>query len=207
MTEQGDPAPATAGDAARVVAALSERGLTLAVAESLTGGMVMAAITEVPGASAVLRGGPVVYATDTKSTALDVDADLLNAMGPVDPEVASAMASSVRQLWQADIGLATTGVAGPDPQAGHPPGEVYVAVSDAQGSVVHRFDLAAEGGRGSIRERTVGLALAAVLEHVGLAREGSVGLRGYTGGTPDNGDNVSDPTPETVSGPDRKERR
>jgi nicotinamide-nucleotide amidase len=190
-----------------VVAALSERGLTLAVAESLTGGLVMAAITEVPGASVVLRGGPVVYATDTKSTALAVDPDLLTAKGPVDPEVASAMASSVRKLWLADLGLATTGVAGPDPQAGHRPGEVYVAVSDGETSVVHRLDLAAEGDRPSIRQRTVGLALVAVLEHLGLAREGAVGLHGYTGGTPDNGDNASDPTPETVSGPDRKERR
>jgi nicotinamide-nucleotide amidase len=182
---------------------MNDRGLTLAVAESLTGGLVMAALTAVPGASAVLRGGPVVYATDTKSSALEVDAALLAARGPVDSEVAAAMASSVRRLWGADVGLSTTGVAGPDPQGGRPVGEVYVAVSDAEGSVVHRLDLAAEGDRGSIRHKTVGFALAAVLEHLGLAGEASVGARGYTGGTPDNGDPVSGlgerPDPDTVS--------
>ena len=199
MTVQRAPVPEAGGGAAAVVAAMSERGLTLAVAESLTGGLVMAALTEVPGASAVLRGGPVVYATDTKSSALHVDADLLTARGPVDPEVAAAMSSSVRQLWLADVGLATTGVAGPDPQAGRPVGEVYVAVSDSVGSVVHRLDLAAEGDRGSIRHKTVGLALAAVLEYLGLAGEASVGPRGYTRTTPGSGGNDLDH--------DRKERR
>jgi nicotinamide-nucleotide amidase len=147
----------------------------------------------------VVRGGPVVYATDTKVSVLGLDPGLLGARGPVDPEVAAAMASSVRQLWQADIGLATTGVAGPDPQAGRPVGEVYVALSDGAGSVVHRLDLAAEGDRHSIRQKTVGLALAAVLERMRLAGEAVVGARGYTEGTPDHGD--------PVSGIDRRERR
>ncbi|MCZ3390226.1 MAG: nicotinamide-nucleotide amidohydrolase family protein [Actinomycetia bacterium] len=195
--------PGTGNGAAGVVAAMRERGLTLAVAESLTGGLVMAALTEVPGASAVLRGGPVVYATDTKTSALGVNAELLAARGPVDPEVAAAMASSVRQLWQADVGLSTTGVAGPDPQAGSPVGEVYVAVAGAEGSAVHRVDLAPAGDRDSIRRETVRLALAAILEHLGLAGEASVGPRGYTGGTPDHGSDVS----QNVLGPNRKERR
>ncbi len=190
MTESAAALPAAGHGAAAVVQAMSQRDLTLAVAESLTGGLVMATLTEVPGASAVLRGGPVVYATDTKSSVLHVDADLLASRGPVDSRVAVAMASSVRQLWQADVGLATTGVAGPDPQAGCPVGEVYVAISDAAGSVVHRLDLAAEGDRGSIRQKTVQIALAAVLERLGLAGEASVGPRGYTGATPANGDMV-----------------
>jgi nicotinamide-nucleotide amidase len=136
----------------------------------------------------VLRGGPVVYATDTKAAALDVDPELLAGRGPVDPDVATAMATSVRQRWHADMGLATTGVAGPDPQAGHPVGEVYVAVSDSGGSAVHRLDLAAGQDRSSIRSQTVNAALAALLERLGLAREASVGRRGYTGGIPNLGD-------------------
>jgi nicotinamide-nucleotide amidase len=199
MTERGAALPEDGPGAADVVRTLGERGLTLAVAESLTGGLVLAALTEVPGASAVVRGGPVVYATDMKVSVLGLDPGLLEARGPVDPEVAAAMASSVRQLWQADIGLATTGVAGPDPQAGRPVGEVYVALSDDAGSVVHRLDLAAEGDRHSIRQKTVGFALAAVLERMKLAGEAVGGVRGYTGGTPDHGDQVS--------GLDRRERR
>lgn len=193
MTERGAAKPETRHGAPGVVAAMRERGLTLAVAESLTGGLVMAALTEVPGASAVLRGGPVVYATDTKSSALGVDSGLLATRGPVDADVAVAMASSVRQLWQADVGLATTGVAGPDPEAGHPVGEVYVAVAGARDTVVHRLDLAGAGDRAEIRAETVRLALAAVFDHLGLAGEASVGLRGYTGGTPDHGETVSEP--------------
>ncbi len=145
MTTPSTPATRADPGAAALVATLLERGLTIAVAESLTGGLVMAALTEVPGVSAVLRGGPVVYATDTKASELDVDPELLAARGPVDPEVAAAMATSVRTRWLADVGLATTGVAGPESQAGHPVGEVYVAVSDADGSVVHRLELAPAG--------------------------------------------------------------
>lgn len=200
-------APGAGGGAAAVVAAMIERGLTLAVAESLTGGLVMAALTEVPGASAVLRGGPIVYATDTKAAALDLDPRLLAARGPVDPEVADAMAISVRRRWQADVGLATTGVAGPDPQAGHPVGEVYLAVADSVGSAVHRLDLAAEGDRRSIRSRAVDLALAAVLQRLGLTGEATVGPRGYTGGTPEPGGMYSDMHAGRDSGHDRKERR
>lgn len=170
MTARG-----TTGLAHRAVAALTSRHLTLAVAESLTGGLVMAALTEVPGASAVLRGGPVVYATDTKAVALDVDRDLLQARGPVDADVAEAMARSVRHRWAADLGLATTGVAGPDPQAGHPVGEVYVALADQTGSTVVRLDLGAAGGRATIREMTVEQALTALLARLGLAGEASVG--------------------------------
>ena len=167
--------PGTTELARRAVAELTARQLTLAVAESLTGGLVMAALTEVPGASVVLRGGSVVYATDTKATALDVDAGLLADRGPVDPDVADAMARSVRTRWGADLGLATTGVAGPDPQAGHPVGEVYVALADEAGSTVLRLDLGDSGGRATVRERTVERALSALLAREGLGGEASVG--------------------------------
>ncbi|MFL6178584.1 MAG: CinA family protein, partial [Actinomycetes bacterium] len=96
--------PAEAQGADAVVARMRQLGQTLAVAESLTGGMVMAALTAVPGASAVLRGGSVVYATDTKTSQLGVDDRLLEARGPVDPDVALAMAHGVRERWTADLG-------------------------------------------------------------------------------------------------------
>lgn len=155
--------------AARLVPALRQRRLTLAVAESLTGGLVMAALTDVPGASAVLRGGPVVYATDTKAAELGVDADLLASRGPVDPEVAAAMAAGVRVRWHADLGLATTGVAGPDRQAGHPVGEVYVGVADARDSISSSYSLGDMGDRASVRQRAVEHALNALAAHIGIA--------------------------------------
>ena len=86
-----------------------------------------------PGASSVLRGAVVAYATDLKGTLLDVDRALLDARGAVDPDVAGEMARGVRARLGADVGLATTGVAGPDPQDGQPPGTVHVAVRTPDG--------------------------------------------------------------------------
>jgi len=114
--------------AARLLDALAARRWTVAVAESLTGGLVTSALVDVPGASAVLRGGVVAYATGLKAALLGVDASLLAARGAVDPDVAVAMAEGVRARLGADVGLATTGVAGPEPQDGHPAGTVHVAV-------------------------------------------------------------------------------
>lgn len=115
--------------AADLIYALSERGQTVAVAESLTGGMVCAALVEVPGASTAVRGAVVAYATELKHRLLDVDAGLLARNGPVDPDVAAQMALGVRERLGADWGLATTGVAGPDSQDGVAPGRVYLAVA------------------------------------------------------------------------------
>ncbi len=115
--------------AARVLAGLAAAGRTLAVAESLTGGAVLATLVAVPGASAVLRGGVVAYATDLKATLLGVPAELLAERGAVDRDVARAMAAGVRERLGADWGVGTTGVAGPDPQDGHPPGTFHVAVA------------------------------------------------------------------------------
>ncbi len=114
--------------AAEVVRLLTVRGGTLAVAESLTGGLVAAEITSVPGASKVFRGSVTAYATELKHRLLGVDASLLAARGAVNPQVAAQMAVGVRKALGADWGLATTGVAGPDPQDGQPVGTVFVAV-------------------------------------------------------------------------------
>ncbi|WP_121832958.1 CinA family protein [Streptomyces sp. S1] len=122
-------------EAARVLALLAERGQTLAVAESLTGGLVAAELTGVPGASASFRGSVTAYATALKHELLGVDEALLAERGAVDPEVASQMAAGVRARLGADWGIATTGVAGPDPQDGQPVGTVYVAVAGPAGTV------------------------------------------------------------------------
>ncbi|MEO8105844.1 MAG: CinA family protein [Actinomycetes bacterium] len=161
--------------AARLVHVLRDRGLTLAVAESLTGGLVMASLTAVPGASAVLRGGAVVYATDTKASQLGVDAALLDSRGPVDPLIAEAMAVGARTSWQADIGLATTGVAGPDRLDGHPVGEVYVAVADGSRQYALPCSLGGLASREAIRLQTVDRALIALAAHIGIAGEAPAG--------------------------------
>ena len=161
------PTPSDHPDAVhRLVAELAAKKLTVAVAESLTGGLIMAALTSVAGASRVLRGGVVAYATDTKESMLGVDADLLESAGPVDPDVAEQMAVGVRERFDTSFGLSSTGVAGPDGQDGKSPGLVFVAVSAPFG-VWHR-ELLLEGDRSAIRTRA-GIAALELLSDV-LAR-------------------------------------
>ncbi|WP_421741895.1 CinA family protein [Cellulomonas sp.] len=151
--------------AADLLAALGARGWSLGVAESLTGGLVSSALVDVPGASTVLRGAVVAYATDLKGTLLDVDPALLAARGAVDPDVARAMAVGACRRLGTDVGLATTGVAGPDPQDGHPPGTVHVAVATPEGTRVRSLQLV--GSRAAVRAQTVDAVLALGVEFVG----------------------------------------
>lgn len=130
-----------------VVDALTAQGTTVAAAESLTGGGVTQALTSVPGASAVLRGGVVAYATDVKQSVLGVDPDLLSSRGPVDPDVAIAMARGARSFLSSTWGVATTGVAGPDPVDDHPAGTVHVALDGPGGPVVRSLALAGDRAR------------------------------------------------------------
>ncbi|MCC2315969.1 CinA family protein [Cellulomonas xiejunii] len=148
--------------AANLLAALARRGWTLAVAESLTGGLVTATLVEVPGASAVLRGGVVAYATDLKHSVLGVDAGLLARRGAVDPDVASAMATGVRRRLGADVGLATTGVAGPQAQDGHAPGTVHVAVATPASVLVRSLEL--PGDRAAVRAAASACVLALAMD-------------------------------------------
>ncbi|GAA1468652.1 CinA family protein [Microbacterium thalassium] len=143
--------------AATLLARLAARGWSIGVAESLTGGLVAARITSVPGASEHMRGGVVAYATDLKRDVLDVPAALLAERGAVDPDVAQAMADGIRRVAGADVGVSTTGVAGPDPQDGKPVGTVYIAVSTPVGGAVEA--LALSGTRAHIRDATVDAAL------------------------------------------------
>jgi nicotinamide-nucleotide amidase len=143
-------AQSVAADAVRRV---GERGETFATAESLTGGLVAATVVEIPGVSAVFRGGLVVYATDLKHALAGVPEELLAERGPVDPDVALALAAGARRRCAADWGLATTGVAGPDPQDGKPVGMVFVAVDGPSGGIVRELKLA--GNRPVIRAESV----------------------------------------------------
>lgn len=160
---------AGADPTARLIAELTRRGLRIAVAESLTGGLVVAELTRIPGASLAVSGGVVAYDTAVKRTLLGVDGDLLAREGAVHPEVARQMASGVRRALAvdgrpADVGVATTGVAGPDGQDGRPPGTVFigVAIGDEVEAVAFEFS----GARDAIREVTVRAALDAVLERL-----------------------------------------
>lgn len=112
-----------------LIGRLTSAELTVATAESLTGGLLAALLTEVPGASAVVRGGLVVYATELKATLAGVDPSLLDERGPVDPDVAVRLADGARAVCGARIGVGLTGVAGPDPPHGLPVGTVFVAVT------------------------------------------------------------------------------
>ncbi|MER7959152.1 CinA family protein [Streptomyces sp. NPDC096030] len=140
--------------AARVLGLLAERGQTLAAAESLTGGLVAAELTSVPGASASFRGSVTAYATALKRDLLQVDGTLLAERGAVDPEVALQMAAGARLRLGADWGVATTGVAGPEPQDGQPVGTVYVAVAGPVGAGKVAA-LRLNGDRAEIRRESV----------------------------------------------------
>ncbi len=158
--------------AADVLRLLTVKGQTLAVAESLTGGLVAAEITATPGASRAFRGSVTAYATELKRELLGVDGTLLATRGAVDPQVAAQMAAGVRKALGADWGIATTGVAGPDPQDGQPVGTVFVAVEgpgdpDSGGSGGGKVSsLWLNGGRAEIRRESVRSVLALLLEEL-----------------------------------------
>lgn len=152
-------------------------GLSIAVAESLTGGLLASRIVEVPGASDVFVGGVVSYHADLKSSLLDVDTEVLDLGGAVQELVAKQMARGVRRLCvtrisgelearPADIALSTTGVAGPaaDPDTGQPPGTVWIAVSSSRGERAEQFLFS--GNRQEIRDACVEQALRMLVDEL-----------------------------------------
>ena len=144
---------------------LGERGLTLAVAESCTGGLISARITDVAGASAYFLAGLVTYSNGAKERMLSVPPDLLGAKGAVSPEVARAMARGVRAVAGADLGLSITGIAGPGGGTeAKPVGTVYMALSAGTDCLVRHYRL--EGDRASVRRKAVGEALSLVLDYL-----------------------------------------
>lgn len=140
-----------------LVSRLEAAHLTVGTAESLTGGLVCAALTSVPGASAVVRGGVVAYASDVKAEVLGVDRGLLDREGAVHEEVARQLAERTRRVLGCDVGIATTGVAGPDPADGMPVGTVFVAAAGPWGILAERH--AFTGDRSAIRAASVRAAL------------------------------------------------
>ena len=138
-------------------------GRTLATAESCTGGLLGAALTDVPGASAVYLGGVISYAYAVKEALLGVDHALLEQKGAICPEVACQMAQGVRERLHADLGVGITGNAGPgtDPQNPNV-GEIYVAVSDGLQTVCKKLDL--HGDRAENRRTATAASMQLLLE-------------------------------------------
>ena len=137
--------------AARAVALLRDKELTVATAESCTGGMIAAAITDVAGASRVFGTGVVSYSCDCKRKLLGVSSATLDAEGAVSAATAAQMAQGVRRTADATIGVSVTGEAGPIAAENHPVGTVFIGLSDAQGTVTeeHHF----EGDRTAVRRQ------------------------------------------------------
>lgn len=152
---------------------LARRGEGVAVAESLTGGLLCGALIDVPGASQVVLGGVIAYATEAKASMLGVEDDLLATHGAVDAEVARQMAVGVRDRFGATWAVATTGVAGPEPAGDKPAGTVFVAVAGPSVEMVRALNLV--GGRTNVREATVDAGLSLLLATLEEQSTGSSG--------------------------------
>jgi nicotinamide-nucleotide amidase len=139
-----------------------EHRLTVATAESLTAGMVSAVLADTPGASGMLQGGVVAYQNSVKENVLKVSPELLADVGSVDSDVAAAMADGARAALGADIGISTTGVAGPEAHDGKPVGTVYIGIATGTGST--GFEYVFSGSRAEIRGQACGAALERLLE-------------------------------------------
>ena len=159
-----------------VVMRLRELDLSIGTAESLTGGLVCAALTSVPGASTVVRGAVVAYASEVKADLLGVDRDLLAREGAVCEPVAAQLADGIRRVLGCAVGVSTTGVAGPDPADGQPVGTVFVGASGPWGILVE--ELALTGDRDEIRSASV-LAVLTLLERALENLRDGVGASGY----------------------------
>jgi nicotinamide-nucleotide amidase len=162
----GSEPPGAEDPALAVLTTALRARLTVAVAESLTGGRVAAALTAVPGASNVLRGSVTAYATDLKARLLGVDAGLLDRVGAVDGEVARQMALGVCKLCGADVGIATTGVAGPSEQGGKPVGTVFVAIVGPDPDLALVIPARFTGDRAEIQAAAARLALTSAVAHL-----------------------------------------
>lgn len=146
----------------QVVSGAIDRGLTVATAESLTAGMVAAVLADIPGASGMLQGGVVSYQNSVKADVLGVPKHLLDDVGAVDGRVAAAMAEGARRICGADVGVSTTGVAGPEPHGGKAVGSVFIGIATPNGSTAYSYSF--EGSRPEIRSLACAAALDRVLE-------------------------------------------
>jgi PncC family amidohydrolase len=159
------PDPQTFALAQQVGEGLRQRRLTLAVAESCTGGMLGMALTDVPGSSAYFLGGVISYADRVKVEQLGVSEEMLRRYGAVSEQVAAVMASGVRQLLKADIGVSITGVAGPHAEDSKPAGLTFIGIAGPS-SQTARFQWT--GDRWDNRRRSVIAALELLVRALGL---------------------------------------
>lgn len=144
--------------AQELVRGLADKKLTVATAESCTGGMIASAITDIAGASYVFHQGFVTYANDAKQKLLGVSPDTLREVGAVSEEVAAQMAFGVRKKSGANLGISATGIAGPTGGSEQKPlGLVYIGISTPDKTFVMKYNF--EGGRNVVREQTVLKAL------------------------------------------------
>ena len=149
-----------------IIRGLQAQGLTVATCESLTGGMICAALVDVPGASRVVRGGLITYQTDTKSLLAGVDAGLIETHGVVSAEVARAMATGARDALHADIAVSATGMASPGEIGDPPAGTVFVGLASAAG--VQAVELHLTGDRQAVRQQTVDTAIKLIGQEIGI---------------------------------------
>ena len=149
-----------------IIRGLQAQGLTVATCESLTGGMICAALVDVPGASRVVRGGLITYQTDTKSLLAGVDAGLIETHGVVSAEVARAMAAGARDALHADIAVSATGMASPGEIGDPPAGTVFVGLASAAG--VQAVELHLTGDRQAVRQQTVDAAIKLIGQEIGI---------------------------------------
>ncbi|MDU6111575.1 MAG: CinA family protein [Winkia neuii] len=145
--------------AAQLIQGCKDMGYSIAVAESLTGGWLASSIVDIPGASTVFRGGALTYQTQTKASVLGVSVEELEQTGPYTDSVARQMAEGVLKLYSADMAIATSGVAGPGDDGGHPAGEVHICVLTPTKQILRTVNI--EGDRATVRAQSVILALAA----------------------------------------------
>ena len=149
----------------KVLDILRARGKTLVTAESLTGGGIGNALTAVPGASEVYKGGVISYVNEVKRDVLGVPQEILDRYGAVSPWTAGYMASGVRKLLKSDYAISVTGLAGPGgDEFGHPVGTVYIGFESGPKSMVKQFRF--EGTREEIRQQTVEAAMGLLLENM-----------------------------------------
>ena len=120
---------------------MKDKGVTLSVAESCTGGFMAKRITDLPGASQVFRGGVTVYSDAAKAALLGIDPVLIAEKGAVSREVAQEMALRVREKLDTDLGIGITGEAGPEASGSHAVGDVFIAIADAEGVWCHMYTL------------------------------------------------------------------
>ena len=139
--------------ASSLIKKLQENNLTLAVAESLTGGLVAASLTEIPGASKVFKGSITAYSDEIKQNVLNVNKETISKFTSISEQVALEMAINVRTIMKSDIGISTTGVAGPEKSAGFAPGLVFVAISIGDHNMCQKLEIT--GDRSKIRNQTV----------------------------------------------------